>query len=130
MLPYSSTNMATAWKNSYFILSVRSDFHMIIYLLITVHTFSMCMLTSFSVNEILLPRYTKWTANFRGLLFNERIIPSWLKHMNSVLFEFLFTPIPLTACSVLCSRDSTWVFTRSTASSADNGKRLSHKRWH
>ena len=52
--------MATAWKNSCFILSERSDFHM-------VSNLSMHILTSFCVDEILLPEYMKWFTNFRGL---------------------------------------------------------------
>ena len=55
--PYSSIDTATAWKKSYFILSGRSDFHMIDNLSIIVHTFSMCILTSLSVDEILLLWY-------------------------------------------------------------------------
>ena len=57
---------ATAWKKSYFILSLISDFHMIAYLTIAVHTFTWCILTSFSVDEILLPRYVNWSTKFRG----------------------------------------------------------------
>ena len=49
--------MATAWKKSCFILSQRSDFHMINSLSIWVCAFLMQMLTSLSVDEILLPRY-------------------------------------------------------------------------
>ena len=57
MLLYSSTDMVTAWKNSHFILSERSDFHMVDYLSIAVHVLPMCMLTSLSVDEILLLRF-------------------------------------------------------------------------
>ena len=32
--------------------------------------FPLRMLTSLSVDEILLPKYVKWSANFRCLLFN------------------------------------------------------------
>ena len=39
--------MATIWKNSCFILSERSDFHMINNLAITVHAFPLCMLKLF-----------------------------------------------------------------------------------
>ena len=39
MHPYSSIDMTTAWKKLRFILSVRSDFHMIKSLSIAVHTF-------------------------------------------------------------------------------------------
>ena len=35
-------------------------------------------------------------------------VPFCLKHMNSILFAFMKRPIPLAACSRLCSRDSAW----------------------
>ena len=59
--PYSSIDMATVWKKSHFILSERSDFHM----LIAVHTFAMCLLTPFSVAEILLSRYVNCSTNLK-----------------------------------------------------------------
>ena len=52
---YSSIDMTAAWKKLRFILSVRSDFHMIESLLIAVHAFVSCVLMSFSVDETLLP---------------------------------------------------------------------------
>ena len=45
----------TAWKKLRFILSLRSDFHMIESLLIAVHAFISHVLMSFSVDEMLLP---------------------------------------------------------------------------
>ena len=68
---YSSSNMATARKNSYFILSTQSYLHIADNLSIVVHASLMHMLTSLSVDEILLPRYMNWTTNFRSLPFNE-----------------------------------------------------------
>ena len=50
--PYSTADMATAWKNFYFILSEKLDFHMVNNLLIMVHVLFLCMLTSLSVDEI------------------------------------------------------------------------------
>ena len=64
--PYNITNIAIAWKESHFILSKRSYIHMVFNLNIAVHVFPMGMLTSVSVDEILLPRYVKWSTNFRG----------------------------------------------------------------
>ena len=61
---YSSTNMAG--KNNHFILSERSDFHRIDNLLISDHAFSIHMLILLSIDEILLPRYVKWSTKFRG----------------------------------------------------------------
>ena len=62
--------ICTAWKNSRFILSEKLDFHMVDNLLITVHAFPTHILTSLSVDEILLPRYVKGSINFRGLSFS------------------------------------------------------------
>ena len=52
--PYSSTNMATVWKGSRFILSDTSDSHMVDNLSVAVHVLPMCMLTWLSVDEMLL----------------------------------------------------------------------------
>ena len=43
------------------------------------------MLTSLSVDEILLLRYMNCSTIFRGLPFNEEMVLSWSKHMSSVL---------------------------------------------
>ena len=79
--PYSSTDSAKAWKKSHFILSDRLDFHMIDKLLIAVLAFAKGMLTSLSVDEILLPRYMNLTTIFRGFPLRVKIAPSRLKHM-------------------------------------------------
>ena len=54
--PYCSIDATAAWKKLRFILSVRSDFHIIDCLLITVHAFVNLVLMSFSVYAMLLPR--------------------------------------------------------------------------
>ena len=54
--PYSSIDTTAAWKKLRFVLSVRSDFHMIESLSIAVHAFVSRMSMSFSVDETLLPR--------------------------------------------------------------------------
>ena len=54
--PYSSINTTAAWKKLRFILSVRSDFHMIDSLSIAVHAFISRVSMSFLVDEMLLPR--------------------------------------------------------------------------
>ena len=46
-------------------------FHMFLNLSIAVHTLTMKMLTLFSDNEILLPRYMNSCINLRSLTFNE-----------------------------------------------------------
>ena len=56
VLPYSSIDTTVAWKKLRFILSVRSDFHMIESLSIAVHAFVSRVSMSFSVDETLLPR--------------------------------------------------------------------------
>ena len=53
-LPYNSIDMATARKNSHFILSERQGFFMFDNLLIAVHAFPMSILTLLSLDEILL----------------------------------------------------------------------------
>ena len=117
--PYSSTGTATAWKNPFIILD-RSDFHMIDILSIAIHTFSKCILTSLSVDEILLPRYVNLFTNFIGLTCIVKMAPSHLKLLKTVLFAFTWRPMPFTACCRLCSKNLAWVgvFTRSIRSSA------------
>ena len=56
-------------------------------ILMTVRTFRMRILISFSGDEILLMRYVKWLTNFTGLSFNVETSPSGLKFMNFVLSE-------------------------------------------
>ena len=70
-------------KKSCFILSVRSDFHMINNLSIAA-MLSLCI-CSHCFDEILLPKYVNWSTNFWGLLLSVEMAPSCLKHMNSVL---------------------------------------------
>ena len=54
--PYSSIDTTAAWKKLRFILSVRSDFHMIDSLSLAVHAFLRRVSISFSVDATLLPR--------------------------------------------------------------------------
>ena len=49
------------------------------------------------------------SINFRGLPFNAKMAPSWLKQINFVLSEFMLGPVPLPACFMLGSRDVAWV---------------------
>ena len=51
MHPYSSIDVTAAWKKLRFILSVRSDFHIIDSLLIAVYAFVNLVSMSFSVNQ-------------------------------------------------------------------------------
>ena len=77
--PYSSTDTATVWKKSSFILLERSYFDN---LSIAVHTFTRYMLTPLSVDKILLLRYVNWSTNFRGLSLKLEMAPSCLKHVG------------------------------------------------
>ena len=49
--PYNRIDMTGTWKKLRFILSDKSDFHMINNLSIVVYTFANCILMSFSVND-------------------------------------------------------------------------------
>ena len=58
-----------------------------------------CMLLDMSMqqNEILLPRYTNLSINFKGLPFNEKMTPSWWKHRD----QRLLLPAPGYAAKIL-----------------------------
>ncbi len=75
MHPYSSIDTATAWKKLRFILSVRSDFHMIDCLSIAVHAFVSRVSISFSVDEILLPSWVNLSTSFREVLSRVEVSP-------------------------------------------------------
>ena len=63
--PYSRIDTTAAWKKMCFILLDKSDFHMIDNQSIAVHTFTSCILISFSVDETLLLRYGNLSTSFR-----------------------------------------------------------------
>ena len=69
---------------------------------------SSCLLTSLSVDEILLPGYLFWSANIRGLPLKVELAPSFLNHNNSVLCAFTYRPMLLAASFRLCCRESAW----------------------
>ena len=73
--PYSRINTTAAWKKLCFILSDQSNFLLIGNLSIAVHAFTSHLLMSFSVDEMLLPRYLKLFTNFREPLFNVEMPP-------------------------------------------------------
>ena len=85
---YININTVTAWKKSHFILLERLNICMVNNLLVAFYAFAKGMLTSLSVDEILLPKYVNLSTNFRGLPLKVKIAPSHLKHMNSILFVF------------------------------------------
>ena len=117
--PFSSSDTTVAWKRLQFILSDRSDFPMTNSLLIAVQAWVSHVLISFSVDEILLPRSVNLSTSFRDLPFSVKMLPLWLKHMNSVLSALTWKPVTPAAYLRLCSRDLARAgeFARSTMSS-------------
>ena len=75
-------------NKSRFILSDRSDFYMIGNLSMAGHAFTRHMLTSISIDKILLPEYMNGSTNFTGFLLRVEMAPFCLKHKYSVLFAF------------------------------------------
>ena len=71
---------------------------------IAVHAFLTRILTSLSVDEILLLRDGNLSTTIKGLSFNIEMSPTCLKHMNSLLFTE--RSISLAGWSRLYSRDS------------------------
>ena len=112
---YNSADITTDRKRSRFILSERSDFHMLDNLSVTVHSFPMRMLILLSVDEILLLRYVNWLTNFRGLPLKMEMDPSCLMRLNTDFSVFL---VAKASCSRQCSRnlDRVGILVRSTRS--------------
>ena len=93
---------------------------MIVNLFIAAHAFPIRALTSFSVKEMLLPKYLNCSTEFRSLPSMVEMSLLFLKDMNSVLSEFTYRPTFRAAFSRLCSKDSACagVFASSARSSA------------
>ena len=132
MRPYSSIYIATDWKKSHFISSDWSDFHMIDILSLIVNGFARCTLISLSVDQILLPKYVNLPTNFRGWPLKVEMVPSHLRHLNSVLYSFMKRLIFPAACSRLYSRGSAYagVFVRSAWSSASSTSDIVSSEYH
>ena len=79
MHPYSSIDVTAAWKKLRFILSVRSDFHIVDSLLIAVHAFVNLVSMSFSVDSTLLPRYVNLSTSLRGVPSRVEMSPERLE---------------------------------------------------
>ena len=94
--PYSSTDMATAWKNSHFISLDGLNLHIIDNLSIAVYALPMYILTLLSVDGILLPRYVNWSTNFRGLPFYVEMAPSW----HEFYFMWVHAEANISCCSL------------------------------
>ena len=76
--------LVLTWKNPCIILSERLDFHTVDKLSVAVYTLLLCILMSFSVDEMFLPMCMNSFINFRDLLFNEDMA----NIDNSFLFVF------------------------------------------
>ena len=81
---YCSTDTPTNSKESCFILSQRSNFHMFDNVSVAVHAFAKRLLSLFSVKEILLPRCVNGSTNFRGSPVKVKVVSPCLKHMNAI----------------------------------------------
>ena len=73
-------SFASRWRNLVLFYQ-RSDFRMIDNPSIVVHALYRRMLTSLSVDEILLLSNLNWSTNFKGFLLKVKIA-FYLKHMN------------------------------------------------
>ena len=74
----------------------------------TSHAFAKRMSTSFSVVEMLLPRYVNSTHNFKGL--SPRVMASFcLKTLELCYIGIYIEVKDPTACGRLCSSDYDWV---------------------
>ena len=105
MHAYSSTDTAAIWKISRFLLWERSNFPIIDKLSIAVYVFPMHMLTSLSVDEILLSRYLNWSTNFRGLRLRVEMASSCLKHLLDIFMRIHGSPVSsITYLSIYCLR--------------------------
>ena len=85
VLAHNSIDTNTVWKKFCFILSDRSNFHVISNLSIAFHVFSKCILTSHSVDVMLLSRYKNWFINLRSMSVAVEMTPFCLKYMYSYL---------------------------------------------
>ena len=91
-------------KKLRFVLSDKSDFHMISNLSIAITALASCMLMSFSVEETLIQRYVNLSTSFREPPFSVEMSIFRLKHVYSDLSAFAWRPMPLAACSRLGCR--------------------------
>ena len=79
--------MTAAWKKLRFILSVRSDFHIIDSLLIAIHAFVNLVSMSFLVDSTLLPRYVNFDIYVdKDIYINElrELQKCWHRYMLQV----------------------------------------------
>ena len=65
---------------------------------IAFHAFARYILTSPSVDEMLLSRYVNWFTNFSRLPLRVEMVSFCVKYMCSVLSKFIYRPMPLATC--------------------------------
>ena len=96
---YSSTDTASAWKNSYFILSKRSNFHLADNQIDSGPCFANVYVdTSFSWRDFV-------TEVYELVYWFQRIVIWW---GNGTIYFKHIRPMPVAACSWLCSIDLAW----------------------
>ena len=105
--PHISMDTVTAWKKSCFVLSDRSHFGVFDNLSIVFYSFTRRMLTSLSVDEMLVTIYMTWFTKFGGLTLKLEIT-ACLKHVKYVLFTFAWRPLSPAGCYWLYSWNSAW----------------------
>ena len=93
--------MTAAWKKLCFILSVRSDFHMIDSLLIAIHAFVSHMSMSFSVDETLLPRQVNLSTSFREVPSSVEMLPASRCALMKFSYSSFGVPFSVFSCNVL-----------------------------
>ena len=112
--PYTRMNTNMVWKKSRVILTDRLDFQVIDSHLVAFQDFTMRLLTSFSEDDVLLPRYMNWSTDYKV-----EMNPFCLKRMNLVLLVFTQKQMPPAVFSRLGGRDlaCAGVFVRSATES-------------
>ena len=90
--PYSSIDATAAWKKLHFILSVRSDFHMIDCLSLDVHAFVSCVSMSFC-SLFDYSTYIPFCVHWHGGQCLRRLVPNY-----AVVFRFGWMYLRVSLC--------------------------------
>ena len=106
---YNSTDTATARKNSYFILSERSDFHTVINLLIAVHVFPLYKLICWRTEVVLFTLVAggRWGSSYSVFLYRNHNLWFCSSHLNFEITarngkEWFFNTFCQISQTVLC----------------------------
>ena len=86
--PYNRIDSTAVRRKILFILSDKSDFHMIDDLSIVVHTFASHILRLFSVDETLLPGYVNLSTSFREPPFSVEMSPFYINTCTSLCLHY------------------------------------------